>query len=252
MSEIVDNIGGLRPIELKYRAIREISSGRTTFYQSRTHLNSPGLGVMMPEAFREVAEMSPQCLNLFTLELDQALNAILHFTEREVPYSWVSVYMPVWFLKEKRAEKNVVEYCQKIGVPTNKICFELGEKLLTDTGSEEAADTINNMRNRGFHFMLNDFGGDACPMMRLANFPVDYVMLSPEVASYIGRNERSDSAVKSTLDFVSDLGCEPIADGVSTSRQAETLYEFECSYCAGKLAGDYVIERAIRTRADDQ
>lgn len=251
MDKIIDNVGGLRPVELNYRPIREISSGRTVNFQSVTKLNSPSLGVMMPEAYREVAEMSPQCLNLFSLELDQALNAILHFTEREVPFGWVSVYMPVWFLKEKRAEKNVVEQCQRLGVPTNKICFELGEKLLTDTGSEEAADTINNMRNRGFHFMLNEFGGDSCPMMRLANFPVDFVMLSPEVVNYIGKNERSDSAVQSIIDFIGDMGGEPIADGVSTSRQAETLYEFECAYCAGKLAGDYVAERFVRSKAEE-
>ena len=250
MDEIIDNIGGLRPVELNYRPIREISSGNTKFYQSVTKLNTPGLGVMMPETYREVAEMSPQCLNLFSLELAQALDAITHFTEREVNFGWVSVYMPVWFLKEKRAEKNVVEQCQKAGVPTNKICFELSEKLLSETG-DEAAAAITNLRNRGFHFMLTEFGGNACPMMRLADFPADYVMLSPEVSNYIGRSERSDSAVKSILDFISDMGGEPIADGVSTSRQAERLYEFECSYCAGKLAGDFVGERFVRSRAED-
>ena len=250
MNEIIDNVGGLRPVELNYRPIREISSGRTLFFQSVTKLNSPGLGVMMPDAYREVAEMSPQCLNLCALEFAQALDAITHFTEREVNFSWVSVYMPVWFLKEKHAEKNVLEQCQKAGVPTNKVCFELGEKLLVENG-EEAAAAITNLRNRGFHFLLNEFGGNACPMMRLANFPVDYVMLSPEVANYIGRGERSDSAVKSIIDFIGDMGGEPIADGVSKSRQAETLYEFECLYCAGSLAGDYIAERYVRSKAED-
>lgn len=243
-------VGGLRAVELNYRPIREISSGRTFSYQSQTRLNTPKLGVIMPESYRDVAEMSIQCLNLFSLEFTQALEAAGKFTERELAYSWLSVYMPIWFLNEKKAEKKALEMCEKYGVPTNKICFELSERLLAETDGT-AAEAIKNMRNRGFHFMLSDFGGDSCPMMRLADFPVDYVLLSPQVANYIGRDERSDSAVKSIIGFVSDMGCEAIADGVSNARQAEMLYEFECSYCTGSLTGKYVLERYVRQKADD-
>lgn len=245
-----DKVDGVRAVELNYRVIREISSGNPAFYQSQTRLNGPKLGVLMPEAFREVAEMSAQCLNLFALELVQALDAINTFTERELNFGWLSVYMPVWFLKEKRAEKKLLEQCEKFHVATNKLCFELSDKLLAEDDGTAAA-AITNMRNRGFHFMLTDFGGNACPMMRLSNFGVDYVMLSPEVANYIGRDERSDSAVKSIIGFVDDMGCEPIADGVFNSRQAEKLHELECTYCAGSLAGKYMAERYVRQRNDD-
>jgi EAL domain-containing protein (putative c-di-GMP-specific phosphodiesterase class I) len=98
--------------------------------------------------------------------------------------------------------------------------------------------------------MLTGFGGSYCPMMRLSNFSVDYVMLSPEVANYIGRDERSDNAVKSIISFVNDIGSEPVADGVFNSRQAEMLYSFECSYCAGSLSGKYVTEKYVKRRTD--
>jgi EAL domain-containing protein (putative c-di-GMP-specific phosphodiesterase class I) len=75
-------------------------------------------------------------------------------------------------------------------------------------------------------------------------------MLSPEVANYIGRGERADSAVKSIIGFVNDMGAEPIADGVFNVAQAEALYAFECSYCAGSLVGKYTTERYVRRRSD--
>jgi EAL domain-containing protein (putative c-di-GMP-specific phosphodiesterase class I) len=93
--------------------------------------------------------------------------------------------------------------------------------------------------------MLSGFGGNNCPMMRLAEFRVDYVMLSPEVAYFIDRSKRADEAVKSIIGFVTDLEAEPIADGIQNSHQAETLYGFECRYCAGSLAGEYQQERYI-------
>lgn len=247
--EIQTTVDGLRAVELHYRPIREISNGSTAFYQSQTRLNSPKLGVLSPDKYRDVCEMTSQAEKLFQLEMLQALEACGSFTERELNFGWISVYMPVRFLKNERSAKAVVEICQKREIPTNRICFELSENLLAEDDGK-ASESIQNMRNFGFHFMLTGFGGSYCPMMRLSNFSVDYVMLSPEVANYIGRDERSDNAVKSIISFVNDIGSEPVADGVFNIRQAETLYSFECSYCAGSLSGKYVTERYVRRRTD--
>lgn len=242
-------VGGVRAVELQYRVIREISSGSTAFYQSQTRLNSPKLGVLTPEKFRDVCEMTNQADRLFLLELIQSLEASRKFTERELNFNWLSVYMPVRFLTERRAEKLILEYASRYEVPTSRICFELSENLLMETDGSAAA-TIGNLRNRGFHFMLTNFGGNSCPMMRLSDFPADFIMLSPEVANYIGRGERSDSAVRSIIGFINEMGGEPIADGVFSAAQAEALYTFECSYCAGSLAGKYMTERYVRRRSD--
>lgn len=246
---IQTTVDGLRAVELYYRPVREISSGSTAFYQSQTRLNSPKLGVLSPDKYRDVCEMTSQAEKLFQLEMLQALEACRGFTERELNYGWISVYMPVRFLKSERAAKAVVEICHKRDIPTNHICFELSENLLAEDDGK-ASESIQAMRNFGFHFMLTGFGGSYCPMMRLSNFSVDYVMLSPEVANYIGRDERSDNAVKSIISFVNDIGSEPVADGVFNSRQAEMLYSFECSYCAGSLSGKYVTEKYVKRRTD--
>lgn len=244
-------VDGLRAVELQYRIIREIASGQSSFYQSQTRLNSPGLGVIMPDSFREVAEITTQCISLFDLELLQLLEAHNKFVEREVPFKWLSVYAPAKYFNDKQSERNIIEYCSRYKVPTNHICFELAARVLTDS-ENDITDMIRRLRNRGFHFMLTGFGGDTCPMMRLSAFEVDYVMLSPEVTQYLGLGERSDSAVKSIIDFVSGLGAEAIGDAVKNAQQAETLYACGCSYCAGSLAGKYVGERYVRKRGDQE
>ena len=248
--EVQTLVDGLRAIELNYRVIREISSGNAAFLQSQTRLNTPGLGVMMPENFRDVAEITNQCISLFELEFVQALEACNKFTEREITFEWLSVYMPADYLKNPRAEFNILGFCERFKVNTNKICFALSAKLLEQTDGR-AAQAMRNLRNKGFHFMLTGFGSDSCPMMKLSEFDVDYVMLSPEVTQFLGRNERSDGAVKSIVDFITELDAAPIADGVQNSRQAEKLYEFGCGYCAGSLVGRYMAERFIRRKNED-
>lgn len=248
-STVQTTVDGLRAIEIHYRMIRNISTGQTAFLQSRTQLNTPGLGALQPENYRAVAEVTNQCTDLFRLELLQVIEAIKKFEERELIFEWVTVYMPVRFLMELRADRTLLEYCEKHELSSGKLCFALSDRLLMETDGI-AAERLQAMRNRGFHFMLTDFGADTCPLMRLAGFPVDYVMLSPEVTHYIGRNERSDNAVQSIVDFVDGLGATPIADGVLDSHQAETFHEFGCTYCAGPLAGKYMAERYVRRRGE--
>ena len=128
--EVQTLVGGLRAVELHYRQIRDVSSGNPAFLQSQTRLNTPGLGVLTPENFRDVAEITNQCITLFDLEVVQALEAIKKFTEREVQFNWLSVYMPAEYLRDIHAERNVMEFCERFEVHTNKVCFELPLKLL--------------------------------------------------------------------------------------------------------------------------
>lgn len=243
-------VGGLRAVELYYRSVREISSGTAAFLQSQTRLNTPDMGVLMPEAYRELCDYTNQCVALFGLELVQALDAYNRFTDRDVSFNWLSVYMPVAFLKDDKAEKGIMGYAERYKIQTNHICFELPDKLLDETDGQ-ASENIKKLRNRGFHFMLDNFGAASTPMMRLSDFAVDYVLMSAEVTNYLGRDERSDNAVKSMIQFATDMGAEPIADGVVNIKQAETLFEFDCKYCTGSLAGKYTQERYIRRRGEE-
>lgn len=245
--ELQTNVGGLRAVEMFYRGIREIESGSISFFKSKTRLNTPGLGTLAPENFRDVAEMSAQCLTLFDLELKQAIEAEKNLREREFIFRWISVYMPLKFLLERGAENRLLHTFEEAGLDTNRFCFELPAKLLTE-GTSKHAQGILNLRNLGFHFMLTGFGGSDSPLMKLSEFPVDYVLLSKEITYYIGRSERSNAAIKSIIDFVSGLGADPIADGIQNAAQAETLFEANCEYICGPLAGKYTQERYIRKR----
>jgi EAL domain-containing protein (putative c-di-GMP-specific phosphodiesterase class I) len=247
---IPTTVGGLRAIELQYRVIRNIATGAPAFFQSRTQLNTPGLGTLMPENFRKVADMSSQGTELFLLELTQAIQAHLLFTEREMQFDWLSVYMPVHYLQQIACDRVLMEKCRKYELPYNRLCFAMPETLLLEKDNI-AAKTIRILHGYGFHFMLTNFGSRNSPVLRLADFPVDYVLLSPELTHFLSRDQRAHNAVGSVVSLVNDIGAVPIADGVMASHQAEMFHEFGCTYCAGDLAGKYLPEEEIRRNTDN-
>jgi len=249
VEKVQTKVGGLRAIELYYRGIREFESGDTAFFQSKTRLNTPDLGTLMPETYRKVAEFSNQCLSLFDLEFTQAMQAIKSLLEKEFYFKWLSVYMPLKYLMEKGVQQKLMERLDELEVDTNRICFELSPDILIH-GETEHSINIEQLRNRGFHFMITDFGGINSPLMRLAYFPVDYVMLSSELLGYLQEESRAYSAIEAIVEFSDSMGAEVIADGVSKAEQAEMLYEAQVKYGAGTLAGNYIAERYIRKKGE--
>ena len=122
--------------------------------------------------------------------------------------------------------------------------------MISVSPSSRMADTIDQMRNRGFHFLLPSFGGANCPLVQLANYPVDFLILSPELVSYVMRTERSKSAVHAIVKFANSLDADVIAEGVSNADQAEAFFQTECLYAAGELGGKYMAARYIRRKGE--
>ncbi|MBQ9461935.1 MAG: EAL domain-containing protein [Clostridia bacterium] len=239
MPETPSTVDGLRAIELSFRPLRDIATGRSVCYLARTQLNTPGLGTLMPETFRPAADASGKSAELFGLEMMQLAESILALKESERNFRWASQELPLSLLRDRTTVEALEKICENYSVSPGSFCFTVPEKTL-DEKDDNAAENIAYMRKLGFHVMLTGFGESGCPYIRLSEFLVDYVMLSPAITLYIGKSERSDQAVRSIITFINDLGCEPVADGVKSSTQAEKLYSFGCTYCAGPLSGEYL------------
>ncbi len=238
-------VDGVRSIELKVRGMREISTGRTVFFQSKTQLNTPDLGTLMPEEYREVAEATQQADELFELEFIQAMEIFKSFKERDISFQWISIYMPARVLMMPQLERNLMLLLEKEKCIPAKFCFSLSTRILDET-DENIFNNIKKLRNRGFHFLLEDFGAKNCPIMKLSAFEVDFVLLHREITQFIGKSERSNSAVESVVGFITTLGASVIADGVRDGMQAKGLSEVGCDYVAGPLAGLYMNEKEVK------
>ena len=77
-------VDGVRAVELFYRPIKNTDSGRVTFLQSQTRLNSPVMGTLMPADYLPVAQLSDRCVSIFKLAFVQLLQALGKFHERDV------------------------------------------------------------------------------------------------------------------------------------------------------------------------
>lgn len=131
-------VDGVRAVELFYRPIKNTDSGRVTFLQLQTRLNSPAMGTLMPADYLPVAQLSDRCVSIFKLALVQLLQALGKFHEREADVDWASVFMPARFLRQTEAPRIAADYCDKFGVKYERVCFELSPDVLDEADSTAA------------------------------------------------------------------------------------------------------------------
>lgn len=258
MTENRDNpttVDGIRAIEMRYRSIWSSSSKETVFYQSTMRLNSPNMGVLLPERFMPVLESDDRCISVLKLALLQTLKAADKFSDRELDFEWISVFMPLRLLCKKECVNILKDFTGMLGASPDKICFEI-PALLIDTDNENCRESMQRLRRAGFHTMLTDVGGEGFPLIKLADLEPEYVMMNEDITRMMGTNERSDTCVKSVISFINSLDAEPVAVGIRSAETADRLYDYECPYYtgdekSGDCGGKYLAERFIRRRNQD-
>lgn len=249
-NQINTTVDGVRAIEMRYRAVWSASEKLPAFYQSSIRLNSPDMGVLLPERFMPVLETGDRCVSVFKLALLQTVRAADKFTERGLDFGWVSVFIPMRLLRQSSCVKTIRDFTGKIGVLPRGICFELPSAVLSE--GKSCGENIKELKRAGYHVMLSNVDSERFPFFRLAELEPEYVMLNESIIRRLDGNYDTESCISTLTSFISGLGAETIAAGVSSSQQVDTLAELGCSYFTGsengEFSGKFISDRFIRKK----
>lgn len=245
-------VDGVRAIELRYRAVWSASEKLPVFYQSSIRLNSPDMGVLLPEHFMSALESDDKCVSVFKLALLQAIKTAEKLVEREVDFDWLSVFVPLRLLNKRDCVRIIREFVGQMGAIPRRICFELPAGIMEESSSA-CFDSLKQLRKAGYHTMLTGVDGERVPLFKLSEIEAEYVMLNDNFTRRLGQNDRYDDCIRALISVIGDMGSEPIAAGISTSEAADSLYELGCSYFtadenSADFSGKYVADRFIRKR----
>jgi EAL domain-containing protein (putative c-di-GMP-specific phosphodiesterase class I) len=124
------------------------------------------------------------------------------------------------------------EEISEYGVGTNKICFEI-----TETGSisnmVKATDFVNEFKNIGCKFSIDDFGTGLASHSYLRELPVDYVKIDGTFITNIHNSPKDYAMAKSINDLAHFLGQETIAEFAESEEIIEKLREMGVDYVQG-------------------
>jgi len=128
------------------------------------------------------------------------------------------------------------EQISEYGVGTNKICFEITETG-TISNMVKATDFVNEFKNIGCKFSIDDFGTGLASHSYLRELPVDFVKIDGTFVSNIHEDPKDYAMTKSINDLAHFLGQETIAEFAENDAVIEKLREIGVDYLQGWAIG---------------
>jgi diguanylate cyclase (GGDEF)-like protein len=218
---------------LHYQPIVNLTSGRVDGYEALVRWDRPGVGLLHPAQFLEIAEASDLICDLDAWVLRAAVAQLACWNEergdRELE---IAINVSGRHISQPRVQHDVA-MALRDGVDPGQIVIEVTETALMD-GSAAAAN-LDALRRMGVVISLDDFGTGYQSSTQLSRLPVDVLKIDRH---YVDANSSSarvllELMVKAAHAF----GVRVVAEGVEHADQLELVRRLGCEHAQGYHLG---------------
>lgn len=189
----------------------------------------PERGVLTPFAFLDVAEELNVIDQIDRMILRKALETCDAMAKRGVSVGKVAVNASLPRLLDPNVYKDVVAH-KPDGL---RVAFELLETVCFDEVGEDVNWAIDQLREAGVEFEIDDFGSGRASVIGLLNISPDRFKIDRKLVAPIETCPRARSLVEAIVGMGKSLGIEATAEGVETAEQLALLREIGCDAIQG-------------------
>ena len=221
---------------MRYQPIIGLKSGRLSGFEALVFWQHPEKGHVGPNDFITLAEETGVIVPLGLKILEEACNEIARWNgfSKEASHLTMSVNLSPRQLAEPTFVEEVRKILKKTKVNPSRIWFEITETaLMVDADSTIAM--LDQLKNLGVHFEVDDFGTGFSSLSYLKKFPVDALKIDQGFVSGLGIDPEDTAIVTAVVSLSHALGLQAIAEGVETPLQMAELKTLGCEYAQGYL-----------------
>ena len=128
------------------------------------------------------------------------------------------------------------EQLQNSSIPPGRLAFEITETAMVSQFGN-VRRLMEEFREQGCQFFLDDFGSGYASYSYLKNFPVDVVKIDGVFVREIHRDDVSYAMVKSITEVAHHMGKQVIAEYVESEAILNALRKLEVDYAQGYAIG---------------
>jgi len=236
-----------RKIELYAAPIISIKDKDRIAFQSQVRIIDEKLGVLMPETYLPVTDVTKQSQRLFDWTLEETIFAIHNLNRRKVKFDFFSLYMPRKVIEDDNFINKMLTDIESSNIPYNKFALEVYSDLLFDKNSKTFKN-IEALREKGFKILLLHYASENFPISKISYMPADILCLDEFLISCITSGDSNEyNNAQSVIDMSKNLGKTIYCKQVDSSQIYESLYDF-IDFGCGSYFGNYVKHRYIRLR----
>ena len=198
-------------------------------FEALVRWTHPRKGVMGAGEFVPIAEKLGLVPELTTEVVETVARDIRRWLDDGRDPGIVSINMPEEMFAMGIAEPLLDRSLARERIPFNRICVEVTEDVFLNRASDQIAEILARIRERGMRVAFDDFGTGYASLSHLKAFPVDDLKIDRSFIDDIGKDERGSVIIRALLGLARNLKKDVVAEGVETMDQYRFLSEQGCT-----------------------
>lgn len=221
-------------------------SGELEGIEVLSRWNHPEIGMIPPIEFIDIAEETGTIVQLSNHLLHEVFSYI---QKREGGYGCrlrTAINLTPSLLANQSFFDNFFQLLEQYEIPPELIEIEITENTEL-TYSEKTLQNLTACRSKGISIAIDDFGTGFSMLAYLTHFPINKIKLDKLFIQKIGFGQKSEGVLQSLIQFVLNIGCELVAEGIETPEEAAFLKERGCMVHQG-----YFYDKPMSTHLFEQ
>lgn len=223
-----------KDFRLEYQPQVNCTTGQPISVEALLRFNNPGLANHPLEEVIQLAVESGIMPDISIWVLREAALQLRQWQTLGVDALKISVNLCSRDLMNPRIVQIIDQMLEEVGVDASDLEIELTEPQALELGNI-GFHNIDELRQRGVAFVLDDFGRGYSALNCLRDLPINKVKLDQIFLRDLPQDETSCTMVESLIKVANALNLEVVAEGVETPEQAEFLRSCKCSAMQGFL-----------------
>ncbi len=208
----------------------------------------PERGIILPEAFLEIAEESGLVHDIGQWVLLEACKQIKKWTDggKLRNSQIISINISGKEIAISNFVDTVTSVLEKTGADPNHLGIELTEGSLISTG-KDIVEKIMTLQRMGIKFAVDDFGTGYSSLSSLKSLPLNTIKIDHSFVNDIKDASHDVVLVDTIIMMAHNLGLEVIAEGVETEQEVLYLNKRGCIVYQG-----YYFSKAVTVTAFEE
>jgi diguanylate cyclase (GGDEF)-like protein/PAS domain S-box-containing protein len=220
-----------RQLSLYYQPKLDLKTGRNAGFEALVRWQHPRLGLLQPESFLQLAELSETIHPLTDLVLELAVAQLREWKDAGVSSS-VAVNLSARNLIDDRCLMTIRNLMQEYRIEPGALEVEITETALMHD-PEQAAERLDRIAALGVRISIDDYGTGYSSLGYLHRLPINALKIDRLFVTDMRNGVHDAIIVRSTIALAHSLGLIVVAEGVEDAATQDLLQSMGCDQIQG-------------------
>ena len=221
-----------KTFKVYYQPIWDSKANKIHSAEALVRLIDPKMGFISPEEFIPIAEKTGTITEIGQMVFEEACRLMSSERVRTIGLDFIEVNLSTVQCMHKDLPAAFQQILEKYSLSSSSINLEITESAAINS-AETFHQIMQDLRNIGFSFSLDDYGTDHAEATYIFNMDFEIIKIDKSILWRAADNATAKIFLQNTVRMIKEMGLKIVVEGVESEAQKRLVTSLGCDYCQG-------------------